>query len=203
MPETVFISYNKADKATALDIATFVTVDDIKVWYDEWEISAGDSIVERINSGLTDCSHFLVVWSVNAATSNWVRRELAAALSRGIDSGVPKVIPIVLDQTVLPPLLADIRHIRYQNDLDADRRNILHSIDGRVPSLGFIPALVRKYHEIIRDQNASREDPFQGLRYCPRCGSSRLEGNTYNDYEGDEVYYSLRCRACEWSDWTE
>src|SRR5205807_6456866 len=203
MPDTVFISYNKADKVNALDIATFITIEDIKVWYDEWEISAGDSIVDKINSGLTECSHFLIVWSNNAAKSNWVRKELAAALARGIKSGVPKVIPIIVDETSLPPLLSDIKPIQYQNHVETDRRVILHSVDGRTPSLDFVPALVRKYHEIIHDQTASPEDPFRGLRFCPECGSSRLVGNTKFDYEGDEVYYSLRCRDCNWSDWTQ
>ncbi len=203
MPDTVFMSYNKADKATALDIATFITIEDIKVWYDEWEISAGDSIVDKINSGLAECSHFLIVWSNNSATSNWVRKELSAALARGIKSGVPKVIPITLDETPLPPLLIDIKPIQYQNHLETDRQVILHSIDGHTPSLDFVAALVKKYHEVIHDQNVSPGDPFRGLRFCPECGSSRLKGNTQFDYEGDEVYYTLQCKDCNWSDWTQ
>lgn len=105
----VFISHNKDDKEIAREIGLFLVSESIGVWYDEWVISAGDSITEQINGGLSDCTHFIILWSHNSSKSNWVRRELSSTISASISSsGRPKIIPLVLDQTPLPALLNDI-----------------------------------------------------------------------------------------------
>jgi hypothetical protein len=196
----VFISYNKKDKEVSREIALFLVAENINVWFDEWEISAGDSIIEQINSGLFGCTHFLIVWSNNAATSNWVRRELQSTLAKAIQNGIPRVIPIVLDDTPLPELISDIRYIKYSGGSEEDRRSVINSVMGQEPSMNFIKAIVKKYHEIIQDPKG--QDPF-GLRACPKCGSTNLQGGTYTDYERDEVYYVLTCKECGWSDWTQ
>ena len=82
----VFISYNKADKKQASGIAMFLAAENINVWFDQWEISAGDSITEEISSGLKNCSHFFILWSENSSKSNWVRRELHSSLSSAIQT---------------------------------------------------------------------------------------------------------------------
>jgi len=196
----VFISYNLRDKEVAREIAVFLASENINVWFDEWEISAGDSIVGQINAGLIGCTHFLIIWSNNAATSNWVRRELHSTLVQAIQSGIPRVIPIVLDDTALPKLIADIRYIRYGKGTEKDRHSIVNAVTGEEPSMSFIKAIVKKYHEVISDPGG--RDPF-GLIACPKCGSSRLKGETYTDYKNDETYYTLTCQECGWNDWTQ
>src|SRR5437867_13240136 len=110
---STFLSHNSSDKEVAREIAMFLAAENITVWFDEWQISAGDSIVAKIEEGLKDCSHFVILWSQNASTSSWVRRELRSVLARAIETGVPKVIPVRLDATPLPELLADLRYIRF------------------------------------------------------------------------------------------
>jgi len=110
--DRVFISYNKRDKEIATDIAVFLEVVDIKVWFDEWEILAGDSIIEKIELGLAECTHFIIIWSINSAKSNWVRKELKSILYEAIKIGFPHIIPIILDKTPLPKLLVELKYIR-------------------------------------------------------------------------------------------
>ncbi len=199
----VFISYNKADKPIAREIALFLAAENINVWYDEWVISAGDSIVEQINKGLYGCTHFVIIWSKKASKSNWVRKELHSILAEAIKSGFPRILPIILDETPLPKLISDIRYIKYHGGLEKDREEIVAAITGDKPSHNFIKAVVKKYHEILYDPNADPEHPFAGLTYCPRCGSNKLEGSSATDYEHDETYYSITCKECGWSDWTQ
>lgn len=196
----VFLSHNINDKDVAREIALFLAAENINVWFDEWEISAGDSIVEQINKGLLGCTHFLIIWSNNAATSNWVRRELHSTLAQAIKDGIPRVIPIVLDDTPLPELMADIRYIKYDGGSEKDRNTIINSITGHGPSEDFIKAIVKKYNEVITDH--TEQNPL-GLRACPKCGSTRLRGGRYTDYERDKLYYILECKECGWSDWTQ
>jgi hypothetical protein len=196
----VFLSHNIKDKDIAREIAIFLAAENINVWFDEWKISAGDSIVEQINKGLLGCTHFLIIWSKNGLTSNWVRRELYSTLAQAIKDGIPVVIPIVLDDTPLPELLADIRYIKYEGGSEEDRKSIINAVTGHGPSEGFIKAIVNKYNEVIYDDSV--RDPF-GLKACPKCGSEKLKGGDYTNYERDDVYFFIECKECGWIDWTQ
>ena len=59
----VFVSHNKKDRDIAQQIAVFLTSERIRVWFDEWEVSAGDSIINEIQNGLDSCTHFIIIWS--------------------------------------------------------------------------------------------------------------------------------------------
>jgi len=196
----VFISHNKADRESAREIALFLAAENIGVWFDEWEIAAGDSIVEQVDSGLQGCSHFVILWSQNAAKSNWVRKELSAALAKAIREGSPKVLPVLLDDSKPPELLADIKFLIWAGGKEDDRRDLVYAIAGHRPSMDFVRAIVRKYHEVTYDPEA--KDPF-GINACPQCGSDRLRGSGHTDHNRMERYWILACQECGWSTWTE
>jgi len=199
-PKTAFISHNKEDKDASRDIALFLTSENINVWFDEWEISAGDSIIKQINKGLIDCTDFVIVWSCHSATSNWVRSELEAVLIKAIEVGKPKIIPVLLDRTPLPPLLQPLKYIRYHGGNEDDRASIVESILGHKPSTDFIRSVVKKYHEVIIDADAKGPFPYIA---CPNCGSDRLEGSSATDYARDDVYFFIKCEDCGWSEWSQ
>lgn len=194
----IFISHNKKDKDIAREIALFLVAENINVWFDEWEISAGDSIIEEIEAGLTRASHFIIIWSKNASSSNWVRKELAVTLKKAIETKTPKIIPITLDDTPLPDLINDLKYVRYQNGSEKDRDEIIKSVTGHAPSVNLIKAIVKKYHEVIHDP----DDPL-GIAVCPKCGSPDLKKMMYTDYERDENYYIAECTKCNYTDWTQ
>src|SRR5437016_6986118 len=148
---TVFISHNKADKNEAREIALFFAAEGINVWFDEWEISVGDSFVQEINYGLLNCTHFAILWSENAARSNWVRRELHSTLAHAIDTGKPRIIPIKLDDAPLPSLLADILYLRYTEPIDEERQKIIKSVTGHLPSENFANAIIKMYYQIVKN----------------------------------------------------
>jgi hypothetical protein len=197
---SVFMSHNKADNNIAREISIFLVAEGVSVWFDEWKILAGDSIVEEINTGLANCTHFIILWSVNASKSNWVSRELNSTLANAIDTNSTRVIPILLDNTPLPPLLSDFYYLRYTRDSETDRREIINAVTGHPPSNNLIEAIVKKYKEVIYD--SSREGPFSEVA-CPECGSTKLEYGNVTDYKGDVEYYITKCQNCDWSDWTQ
>jgi len=188
----VFLSHNKADKDIARTLAALLVADGVDVWFDEWSIAAGDSIVEEINEGLRHCTHFVILWSTNASGSNWVRRELASTLSKAISSKSPRVVPVVLDDTPLPELLADIKYISLKG---GDPREgllvVAKELTGKTHVVDYIREIVRLYHETISDPDS--DDPF-GLKACPQCGGQNLEGGSATDYQHDEVYFIVKCK---------
>ncbi|NTV67095.1 MAG: toll/interleukin-1 receptor domain-containing protein [Chlorobaculum sp.] len=193
---TVFISYNNHDRTIANEIALYLAAENISVLFDEWEISTGDSITKFINDGLQVCTHFLIIWSNNSAKSKWVKRELQSIISVTTQTDTPKIIPIVLDQTSLPPLISDLKHISYGVGTEEDRANLIMAVTENAPSQNFIRAIVKKYHKVISEDDG----PF-GYRACPQCGSTNLKYAS-NDY-CDDIYYVMECLECKWLDWTQ
>ncbi len=201
MPGLVFVSYNSKDKAAAQQVALFLAAENLNVWFDKWEIQAGDSIIQQVQRGLRSCTHFWILWSTHAARSKWVRRELSAILARAVESGSPKVIPLRLDDTPLPTLLADLKYVKYHGGTERDRYEIARAVTGNHPSTEFIKAIVRKYHELIRAEKAWDRNPF-GLNACPECGDRRLALSVWIDPEGEQ-WTRITCSDCGWSDMTQ
>jgi hypothetical protein len=134
----VFISHNIANKAFAREMGALLVLDGIDVWFDEWAISAGDSIVGGVERGLQGSSHLLLLWSRHAKRSRWVTSELRSALVRSMSKGKPKIVPMLLDSTPLPPLLRDLKYIRRNRDLEANHRTLILELTGRAPQDSYL-----------------------------------------------------------------
>lgn len=89
----VFVSHNKADKSTARLIAMGIVEHGEDVWFDEWDIRPGESIVGGIEKGITECDVFVIVWSESAAKSKWVGTELRAIVRRRVDVENLRIVP--------------------------------------------------------------------------------------------------------------
>jgi hypothetical protein len=94
----------------------------VRVWFDQWEIKVGDSIVQKINDGISSHSYLGVVLSPAAVRSPWVRSELSAGLVRELHTRRVVVLPILHRNCRMPPLLqpkhyADFR-LSYRKGLE-------------------------------------------------------------------------------------
>ena len=103
------MSYNKADADLARAVASALSLFGAEVWFDEWQIAPGQSIVGGIESGLASADVFIVLWSESAAASNWVGTEWRAYITRRVQDDSLRVIPLRLDEAPLPVLLSDFR----------------------------------------------------------------------------------------------
>ncbi|MCM0614431.1 toll/interleukin-1 receptor domain-containing protein [Paenarthrobacter sp. TYUT067] len=139
-----FISHATEDKAAfVVPFATKLRERGVDAWVDQWEIKAGESLVDRIfESGIKDASVFIVILSSTSAIKPWVRDEMDAGVMRRI-SGQAKVIPILLDDVEVPISLQHTLYLSVPNDgLEGVLEKTLHSIfeiDNR-PPLGEPPA---------------------------------------------------------------
>lgn len=106
----VFVCHASEDKPNARIIAAHLRELGTDVWFDEWEIRIGDSIVQKINSALDIATHLIILLSKNSVSKPWVLREFSAALMRQLRDKSIMVLPVRLDDSAPPPLLADIRY---------------------------------------------------------------------------------------------
>lgn len=198
-PDRVFICHNKADKNFARSLATALVEQGVSVWFDEWNLRPGDSISGGIERGISESDVFAVVWSVHAQSSTWVDAEWRAAFARRIQNHTIRVVPILLDSTPLPPLLADTLGIVVAED--ETPVSVAAQMVGDVTGQELARRLQERFFEML-DQVAGGVGPWE-YRLCPQCGSTDLKGSQHTDYANDRQYVGIKCRQCGWKDGSE
>jgi hypothetical protein len=123
----VFISHRKTDAQMAEQLATEVSNAGHEVWFDEWNINLGDSIVERIDEGL-EGSNYLVLCYSSSGMSDWVNREWMSALARQLSGHGVKVLPLLLTGGKPPAILADIKYGDLTQDWSKGVSDLLRAI---------------------------------------------------------------------------
>jgi hypothetical protein len=82
---TLFLSHSSKDKAFVGKLAHDLNSLGIGVWFDRWEILAGDSIIDKISHGIQSNDYLAIILSPNSVSSPWVRKELNSAMMNEID----------------------------------------------------------------------------------------------------------------------
>jgi len=93
----IFLSYAREDSALVTVIADFLAPLPIPVFLDTRSVRPGQEWRERVVDELEKATHVYVFWSKDAATSEWVAKEIKLALK-----GQKVVIPVIIDDTPLP-----------------------------------------------------------------------------------------------------
>jgi hypothetical protein len=112
---TVFLSHTSKDKPFARRIASSLTAKGIAVWIDEAEMFPGDSLIGKIEQGITTVDYLAVILSTNSVTSEWVLREVRTALHREISGKKVIVVPLLLEDCQVPPFLRDKIYADFRN----------------------------------------------------------------------------------------
>lgn len=105
----VFLSHASEDKEKVRPLARALDGLGVKVFFDEDSIKWGESIVEKINHGLTKSTFFLPVLSENFARKGWTNKELNSAIALNI-SRKQRILPLLMGKLEIQetyPLLAD------------------------------------------------------------------------------------------------
>jgi len=103
----VFLSHSSSDKERIREIAKYLASEGIGYWLDEAEIKIGESLIEKVSSGLYEADLILAFLSWNSVTSEWVKKELSLAMTREIAERRVAVLPVLLEPCVLPQFLRD------------------------------------------------------------------------------------------------
>ena len=143
----VFLSYASEDRELAKRIAEGFTKNSIDTWWDEWEIRAGDSIRQKIDEGLRDCTHFVVLLTPNSIDKPWVKTEIDAGFIQDVDDKA-KFIPLRSNLPVehLSDLLRSRRSPELSDDLEWDIGQLISDIYGitKKPEKGKGPAAIEQ-----------------------------------------------------------
>jgi hypothetical protein len=91
-----FISHSSVDKELAERIARDLIRQGIDAWFSKWEIMPGDSLRRKIDHGISEATHFIVLLTQHSLKSEWVQTELDAAMVRKIENEC-RLLPVLID----------------------------------------------------------------------------------------------------------
>lgn len=185
----------------------------IDVWYDDWEMLPGDSLVDKVfEGGVKNAEVMVVVLSATSVEKPWVREELNAGFMKRIE-GRCRLIPVVIDDVAIPEALKStvyqrIRDLQnYEAELDrivrailGDRNRLetgelpgyaqtvslpgLYSTDTRVLQIAGEVALEQD-HQLIESAEVLRRGESDGITEDALLESLQvLEEHGYVDIEG-------------------
>jgi len=120
----VFISHSSQDKKFVRTLKDGLTENSIETWLDEDQIDFGDSLLNKLENGLTESTHLVIVLSPASVSSEWVQFELKKALSNSKTGLTNKIIPIKYRDCKIPDELEDLLHANLSDEVvlpDGDR----------------------------------------------------------------------------------
>lgn len=124
----VFLAYSHKDREYADRLATDLKDRGIRVWYDIYEIRPGDSILQRLNDGLSTSGYMLAVLSEASVASHWATKEMEMAMQRESKGKWPRVIPVLIDNVQLPAFLASKVYIDLRENYEHGLERIIQAI---------------------------------------------------------------------------
>jgi len=105
----LFLSYANSDRAIVREIATGLRAHNIDVWFDELSLAPGAEWVREIARGLDSADALVFFISPNSVGSGWAKQELQIALHRQFSEKNMSIIPVLLADADVPPLLRSIQ----------------------------------------------------------------------------------------------
>ncbi len=125
----VFVSHRRSDTAEAERLATELRNAGHQVWFDEWNIGLGDSIVQRMNEGLTGATYVVLCYSGAGVDAPWIGREWMSALARQLEGRGVKILPVLLTGGgESPAILADLRYADLVKDWNKGVAELLRAV---------------------------------------------------------------------------
>lgn len=166
----IFISHSSQDKEFARQLAEDLRRFGFDVWYDEWEIAVGDSIVEKVFSGLAASDTLIIVLSPVSVSSRWVKEELDTAVMRRISENNIRIMPVLIKTCEIP---IPLRHIRYAEFRDNHEEGLATLLDSLAPGHLIRQSLAHLYDHlcILCDQIASSDLTADATDMIPKLHS--------------------------------
>jgi hypothetical protein len=146
----VFVSYSRHDEALVKPLASLLgAAANDAVFFDVTSLKAGDLWEEAILGAVKEASVFILCWCCESEKSQFVGREISAALSEGSK----KLVPVLFCSMPLPPHLAS----RQWTDL---RGKVIHDCPNRHPQKAEENAIDFTLLSTPRDPASEMDDDF-------------------------------------------
>src|SRR5262245_10398823 len=104
---SAFISYAHEDQEFVIALVERLQVQGLRIRYDQVVRRIGDSLSERISEAIKEGDFLIAIVSPDSVESEWCKRELALAMTQGLNERRVKVLPVRFRGVEMPPMLED------------------------------------------------------------------------------------------------
>jgi len=126
--EKVFISYSHRDTKFCDRLVMDLRASEVPATYDKWLLRVGDSIIQKIAAEVSDADRVIALLSSASVDSHWVKRELALAMTGEVNRGGIKVLPALINDCELPPMLMDKLYADFRGSYYVGLRALLEAL---------------------------------------------------------------------------
>jgi hypothetical protein len=141
----IFISYAHSDKDFVDKLAIQLVRQNVHVWLDRWELTIGDSLIDRIQDAVDGASALLVVLTPESVQSEWCKKELSSGLLRELEEKRVVVMPLMLRDCQIPIFARGKLYADFRTNFDDGLRSVLTGI-AKVTSASLSRIQEDKYH---------------------------------------------------------
>ena len=130
----VVLSYAGEDRNTVEDIAYLLQENNIKVFYDKFEISSswGKDLSQYLYEIYKDKARYCIVFlSKNYLKKKWTKHELKSARARATESEDEYILPIYIDDVHVPGINKNVGHLNLSEYSSEDIVNFIIEKLGR------------------------------------------------------------------------
>lgn len=142
----VYLAHATEDKPMVRPVAEYLMAHGVEVWFDEWDIEAGDSLRQKMEGGLGWMTHFVVILTPVSITKPWVAREIDVGFTRLV-GGRSRMVPLRVGVEIgeLSEFLQTLLCPTFDPASAKDLKGLLDRLHGvsRKPALGPAPQYAR------------------------------------------------------------
>jgi len=141
----IFISYSHENKDFVDKLAMQLVHRNVSVWLDRWELSIGDSIIDKVQEAVDGASALLVILSKASIASEWCKRELSSGFLRELEEKRVVVMPVLLEDCDIPLFARGKFYADFRTNFDDGLRTVVEGI-AKVTSPFLARAKEPEYH---------------------------------------------------------
>lgn len=123
---SIFLCHASEDKPFVEKLADDLREYGITVWLDKFEIKVGDSLLEKINEGITESGCFAVILSARSVNKPWVKHELQSAFAKKFKDNKFRIIPILVEECDLPLYLSGLLYADFSTKYEEGFNAVLN-----------------------------------------------------------------------------
>jgi hypothetical protein len=125
---TCFISYSSKDEAFAERLRADLQSKGVRCWFAPEDLRIGDKFWHKIDESIRMFDKLMIVLSEHSVKSEWVEREVMAAIEKESKRKQTVLFPIRLDESILqldpiPPWASDIKRQRHIGNFSRWKRH--------------------------------------------------------------------------------
>lgn len=165
---SIFISYSSKDRGFASKLATDLKSKGLSVWLDQWQLKVGDSLIRKIGDAIKAQDYLIVVLSKASVKSEWVMKELSTGLIKELEERRVFVLPVVIEDCNIPPLLSDKIYADFQGNYLSGLNTLLDAFPGRLFPSGISIPDRKELSTTVHTENVTNINVIDTIAKMPK-----------------------------------